>query len=53
MTKRLRRWIAPSDDEDSLPYHLDEQGALTQLVYLTYSRTGTSDYLSQVTKCTI
>jgi hypothetical protein len=31
MTKRLRRWVALSDDEDSLPYHLDEEGTLRPL----------------------
>jgi hypothetical protein len=33
MTKRLRRWVALSDDEDGLPYHLDEQGNIN-LSYL-------------------
>ena len=29
MARRLRRWIALDDDEDNnvLPYHLDEQGS--------------------------
>lgn len=25
-TRRLRRWVALSNDDDTLPVHLDEQG---------------------------
>jgi len=27
-TRRLRRWVALSNDDDTLPMHLDEQGTL-------------------------
>jgi hypothetical protein len=37
MARRLRRWVAVSDDDDSsLPFHLDEQGIRLALPMLTH-----------------
>jgi hypothetical protein len=49
MTKRLRSWVALSEDEDnSLPYHLDEQG--TPTLVRSDCRTRASHHLPPHTK---
>jgi len=50
MTKRLRRWVALSDDEDTLPYHLDEQG-ISLPKHANVSRTRTSHQQPAHTRC--